>query len=59
MSDYEYECSVRTMEGTLVKGFDLMADAETNAKQRNDRAEKLGILTRYEETNQPAPRGKQ
>jgi hypothetical protein len=59
MSEYEYPYSVRTMEGTLVKGFDLMADAETNAKQRNNRAEKLGIQTRYEETHLPAPRGKQ
>jgi hypothetical protein len=59
MPSIEYPFSVRTMEGILVRGYDEWSDTETGAKQRNDRAEKLGIKTRYEATVIVAPRGKQ
>jgi hypothetical protein len=55
----EYPYSVRTKEGGLVQGYDDPSMAAENAKQRNNRAEKLEIKTRYEGTNIPAPRGKQ
>lgn len=58
MPNIEYPFSVYTNEGTLVKGWDTINDAETNAKQRNDRADKMGLKVRYEATNIPAKRGK-
>lgn len=56
---YEYPYSVRTKDGGLVQGYDDPSVASENAKQRNDRAEKMGLKTRYESTHTPAPRGKQ
>ncbi len=55
----EYPYSVRTNKfSTLVKGYDSMADAETGAKVRNERAKELCLTVRYEATNIPASRSK-
>lgn len=55
----EYPYSVRTMEGTLVKGYDDPSHMAPDVQGRNKRAEQLEIKTRYESTNIPASRGKQ
>jgi hypothetical protein len=55
--DYPY--SVRTSKfSTLIKGFNILPEAEKDAKVRNERAKALCLDVRYEATNISASRSR-
>lgn len=55
----EYQYSVRTSKfSTLVKGFDILPEAEKDAKVRNERAKELCLDIRYKATHIPASRSR-
>lgn len=47
--------SCRTTDGVFVTGHSSKEEADASAKERNERAEALGVAARYEGTDQPAP----
>jgi hypothetical protein len=52
-NDNDMDFRVTTNDGTMVKGFDTLEEAQASAKKRNADAEEMGIKTRYESGANP------